>query len=398
MTFRSLRVGAVLLLPALSTVPSCQTFDPPPKASLVGAESSFLPGSPSDPLVVSFDEDIVPSSLRFKIVRGDKALDIDPEGNLPDEEGYCVAQRARGQCDGDAPAPCCSNEGLIELASYDGRTDTSSAAQVEVDSRRVVIRTDEAARIAVPYLLVIEPRLEDTAGNTTKVRQKIGFTYRAFLPGPSSLPTGPYFFLFDIEPPPLKQQLRLFAWLNVDPVTGDWEGLFTDGNRIVALNDRPGCPSGCAPNVCQLYPAPNCVKPSTNMGSIDEALDFAPVKDLPLGYTFLGHGYTADLPDGTTGLGTPEFPIDIRIGSGNVRITAVDTVIIGQASLDASGRWRGSGSATIKKVQVNSIGEEPTVGTLSFMSLLPAEVEEVESYGEPIYKPGEVTQPPPVDP
>jgi len=74
-----------------------------------------------------------------------------------------------------------------------------------------------------------------------------------------------------------------------------------------------------------------------------------------------------------------------------VRITAVDTVIIGQASQDATGRWRGSGNATIQKVQVNGLGDEPTTGTLSFMSLLPAEVEEVESYGEPIYKPGEVT-------
>lgn len=392
MTFRGLRVGAVLLLPALSSVPSCQTFDPPPKASLAGAESSFLSGSPSDPLVVVFNEDIVPSTLSFKIVRGDKALDIDPEGNLPDEPGYCEAQRARGQCDGAAPAPCCTNEGLVELASYSGKTGTSTKAQVEVESRRVVIRTEEAARIAVPYLLVIEAGLEDTAGNTTKVRQKVGFTYRAFLPGPSSLPTGPYFFLFDIDPPPLQQQLRLFAWLNVDPDTGVWEGLFTDGNRIEALNDRPGCPAGCSPNVCQLYPAPNCVKPSTNMGSIDEALDFVPLKDRPLGYTFLGNGYTADLPDGTTGLGTPEFPIDIVIGSGaGVRITAVDTVIIGQASQDATGRWRGSGNATIQKVQVNGLGDEPTTGTLSFMSLLPAEVEEVESYGEPIYKPGEVT-------
>ncbi len=41
-------------------------------------------------------------------------------------------------------------------------------------------------------------------------------------------------------------------------------------------------------------------------------------------------------------------------------------------------------------MQVNSIGEEPTTGTLSFMSLFPEEVDEVESYGEPIYKPGDV--------
>lgn len=370
---------------------SCETFDPPPKASIAGAQGTFLEGSPADPLVVRFDEAFSKQSLRFKVVRGDKALDIDPEGNLPDEEGYCEAQRARGQCSGDAPAPCCNNEGLVQLASYDGRTGQAEGAQVDVGDQSVTIRFAESPKIAVPYLVVVEPGLEDLDGNTSLVRQRLEFTYRAFLPGPTSLPTGPYFFLFDIAPPPLQQQLRLFAWLNVDPDAGTWEGLFTDGNRTTALNDRPGCPSDCAPNACQLYPAPACVKPSTNMGSIDEFLDFIPIKDRPVGYTFLGAGYTADLPDGTTGIGTPPFPIDIIIGSGSgVRITAVDTVIIGQISQDNTGRWRGAGSATIAKVQVNTIGEEPTTGTLSFMSLFPEEVEEVESYGEPIYKPGEV--------
>ncbi|MCA9629281.1 MAG: hypothetical protein KC766_16520 [Myxococcales bacterium] len=382
---------ATTLAGGAAALASCETFDPPPKASIAGAQGTFLEGSPGDPLVLRFDEAFQKKSLRFKVVRGDKALDIDPEGNLPDEDGYCVAQRDRGQCSGEAPAPCCKNEGLVQLASYDGATGKAEGASVEVAEQAVTIRFDDSPKIAVPYLVVVESGLEGLEGNTTLVRQRLEFTYRAFLPGPSSLPTGPYFFLFDIAPPPLQQQLRLYAWLNVDAQQGTWEGLFTDGNRTTALNDRPGCPADCAPNACQLFPAPACVKPSTNMGSIDEFQDFIPIKDRPVGYTFLGAGYTADLPDGTTGIGTPPFPIDIVIGSGNgVRITAVDTVIIGQISQDNSGRWRGSGSATIAKVQVNSIGEEPTTGTLSFMSLFPEEAAEVESYGEPIYKPGEV--------
>ncbi|MBX3184271.1 MAG: hypothetical protein KF915_16710 [Polyangiaceae bacterium] len=390
MSLRTLSARCGVLLAGL-TLFSCETFDPPPKVELHGAVGGFMTEAPGSDIVISFNEDFERSSLRLRIVRADKALDIDPEGKLADEPDYCGPQRARGQCDGAVPAPCCTNEGLAQSVYYDGASDRAEGGRVSVDGRRIIIKPDEAPRIAVPYMLIIEPGLRDLEGNESRVRQKVEFAYRAFLPGPSSLPTGPYFFLFDIAPPPIQQQLRLYAWLDVNQTTGEWVGLFTDANRTTALNSRPGCPSNCGLDVCQLYPSPNCVRPSTNMGSIDEFRDMIPIKDRPLGYTFLGSGYTADLPDGTTGIGTPEFPIDITIGAaGGVRITAVDTVIIGQLAQDSTGRWRGSGSASIRKVQINGRGEDPTTGTLSFMSLTEEEQREVESFGEPIYKPGEV--------
>lgn len=392
------------LVCALMVGNGCEDFDPAPSADFPEQQGAVIQGSAGDPFVIQFSEDIKLSSLKMMVVRADKRLDIDPEGFLPDEPQYCETARRRGQCEGDRPTACCTNEGLVKLMSFNGATGESEGGSFELVGRTMTIDpADGLMAIAIPYMIVIEPGLEDKNGNVTVPRQKLEFNYGSFVPGPSSLPSGPYFLLFDINPPPLRTQLRLFGWLNVDANTGDWEGLFTDGNRTAVLNDREGCPN-CddAVEVCKLFPVPECVKASTNIATIDEWPDLTPVKERPVGYTFQTTGFSGDLSDGSIGFSTPPFDIDIVIGSGSgVRITAINTQIVAQAREEADGRFRGSGNVTIEAVAVNGIGEESTDATLSFMNLTAEEQTLVEQCGypeppsdgrpcEPIYKPGDI--------
>ena len=105
----------------------------------------------------------------------------------------------------------------------------------------------------------------------------------------TALPTGYYFFLFDVDY--LSTQLQTYVHIDVSPAPGTWKGVFTDANRREALNSRPGCPS-CALDapICALVPSPRCVKASEKQGALDEYVDFLPEPDPPGGYTFVADG------------------------------------------------------------------------------------------------------------
>jgi hypothetical protein len=174
--------------------------------------------------------------------------------------------------------------------------------------------------------------------------------------------------------------------MQVDPETGVWKAIFTNGNRREALNQRPGCPASCpaATPICALLPSPACVKQSEKQTDLAQFVDFLPEPDPPYGYTFVANGVVRDEPNGTTAFGTAPFLIEVTIGTGKVKVQAEDTQISGVFAKDGEGRWRGNGTVSVAVVKLNGIGKDPTKGTFAAMSLTADEVEKVESFGYPI--------------
>jgi hypothetical protein len=172
--------------------------------------------------------------------------------------------------------------------------------------------------------------------------------------------------------------------MKVDPETGIWRAIFTNANRLEALNSRPGCPSSCSSDtpVCALIPTPRCVKPSEKQTALDQYVDFLPETAPPNGYTFVVDGFARDEATGTA-YGTAPFLIEVSIGTGGILVQAENTVIVGEFKQEA-GRWKASGSLSVEVVKLNGTGSSGTKGTFDAMSLSDAEKNDVESFGSPI--------------
>jgi hypothetical protein len=347
----------------------CQTFDPPPEVTIEGAENGVMTTQPDAPFVLRFSEPIKQSSFSAKLV---EAV-LDAEGNLldekdpPDLEGF--AANTLVAFDGGDP----------------GNEDKNFGATFTLTDDKLTMEVDAGFEISTPYLALIEPHLEDKDGHFTIPRQRLPFAFQLEGGGPTTLPTGYYYWVFDIEPPPLQTQIQVYSYMQVDPLTGQWRAIFTNANRRPALNSRPGCPScsGDTP-VCALIPAPRCLKPSEKQASLEEYVDFLPEPDPPDGYIFIADGFARDEPNGTISLGTAPFLIDITIGTGGIHIEAINTKVIGGFADDGSGRLLATGSISVDRVDLNGIAGDPTKGEFKAMSLTAEEVAAVEAFGYPI--------------
>jgi hypothetical protein len=351
----------------LSSALACQTFDPPPDVEIAGNVNGVMRAGPEAPLELLFSEPYRPSSLRMKVV----PATTDAEGNLLDEQR--------------PPKPEAFAESI--LLAYDGarpddETRTFGASFLRFEDR-LVVEQEKSFSWAAPFMVLIEPGLEDLEGNVTLPRKRLPFTYGLTEGGPNSLPSGYYFFLMNVEY--ISTQIQVYAYLEIDPVSGEWRAIFTNGNRRPELNARPGCPScsGDTP-ICALYPSARCAKPSEKMGALPEFRDFLPEPDPPDGYTFVADGFARDEADGTIAFGTLPFVIDITIGTGGINVRAEGTTVNGAFRQEPSGRWVASGSLGVEVVKLNNIGNSTTKGEFTAMTLDPSEVAEIEGFGFPI--------------
>ena len=360
---KSLALAALALL-------GCQTFDPPPSADLLSADNGVMTTTPDEPLVVQLSETFKTDTLKMEIV----PAVIDKEENLLDEQKPPKTQEFKDSI----------------VVAYDGARPNDESrtygATFDLAGRDMTITPTEPLAYSVPYLLLVEPGLEDLDGHATVPRQRLPFTYRLNGGGPNSLPTGYYYFLMNVDY--LAVQIRVYAYMKVDPESGAWRAIFTKANRRTALNGRPGCPScsGDTP-VCSLYPGPAaCVKPSVKQGDLSEFKDFLPEKDPPDGYYFIADGFARDEPDGSIALGTAPFLIDIVIGTGAIDVRAEGTKVTGNFVQDPndSERWVANGSLSVDVVKLNGNGADPTQGTFTAMNLKQSEVDEIEGFGYPI--------------
>lgn len=347
----------------------CETFDPPPDVKIIGSDNGIMSTAPADPLVLEVSEAFVRSTLRLKIV---PAI-LDGEKSLLDETKPPDLEQFRERI----------------IAAYDGaREDDEEAtfgAKVEIQGRRITVTPDKAFGSSLPYLVLVEPGLEDLDGHATVPRDRLPFTFVLPGGGPNSLPSGYFYWLLNVDF--LSTQIQTYAYMEVDPVTGAWRSKFTNGNRLSVLNTRPGCPScdGDTP-ICALVPNARCVKPSEKQVAIEEFVDFLPEPDPPDGYVFTADGFVRDEADGSIGLGTAPFLIDVTIGSGAIRVQGENSKFSGSFVKHPTipGRWQAKGSISVDKVKINGFGEDPTKGNFEAISLSQAEVDELEAFGFPI--------------
>ena len=344
----------------------CAEFDPPPQPTVQNLENGVMKAGPDEPLVVQFSEPFVDKSLRLKIIKAE----MDADENLLDEQ---------------SPPDLEAFEANTLLA-YDGAAPDDEArtfgGTFDVSGRTLTIDSDKAFAVTAPYLLLIEPGLEDLEGHRTRDRIRLPFTYQLSGGGKNTLPSGYFYFILNVDY--LATQIQVFSYLEVDPETGVWRARFTNGNRREQLNSRPGCPScsGDTP-VCALVPDARCVKPSQKQEALAEYVDFLPESEPPNGYYFIADGFAKD-ENQTTAFGTAPFLIQVSVGSGGIMVEAQDTRISGVFRKHADKRWRATGSLSVEVVKLNGVGADPTKGTFEAMSLFPEEVETVEAYGTPI--------------
>jgi hypothetical protein len=366
-----IRFSPSLSVIALLALGACEEFDPPPDVKIANIDNGVMLTTPDLPLELEFSEPYVGSSLKMKVV----PAAFDSEGNLPDEQSPPLAQEFRD----------------TTLVAYDGaRPDDANfsfGATFERSSNRLIVTQQNPFGWSSPLLVLIEPGLEDREGHVTLPRKRLPFTYVLPGGGPNSMPSGYYYFLMNVDY--LATQIQVYAYLEVNPETGIWRAIFTNGNRLVALNTRTGCPSCASPDpICSLYgpDSPTCVKPSVKQSTLSEYKDFLPETDPPDGYTFIADGFARDETPDTIAVGTAPFLIDITIGSGGINVRAEGTTVTGTFVRDAADpeRWIASGSIKVDVVKINGSGADPTAGDFTAMNLKQSEVDELEAFGHPI--------------
>jgi hypothetical protein len=360
---------SLILLAALSLV-GCERFDPPPEPRIADSENGIMTRTPEDPIVLSFSEEYKQDTLRVKMV----PAVFDAEGNLLDEQ----------------KPPKLEEFEATTLLAYDGARPDDYLATLggtfTPDARGLVIDPQVTPSYSNPYLLLVEPGLEDLDGHATVPRIRLPFVYELPEGGPTKLPTGYYYFILNVDY--VSTQIQAFAYLNVDADTGQWSGVFTNASRLEVLNSRPGCPSNCDGEtpVCALVPSPQCVKPSLKQQVLAEFSDFVPEVDPPNGYIFPSEGFAQDQADGSIAFKTSPFLIDIVVGTGGVNVRAEGSKIsaVFVESESEPGRLMATGSISVDVIKLNGTGADPTQGTLLAMSLTQAEVDQVEALGLPI--------------
>lgn len=314
----------VVLVPVIASAMACDSYDPPPKAEIIGLQQGVLSDSRA-PLVLFFGMPVDPDTLTVRLALNE----TDPEGNLFDEDGDPDSQLkvlvARDPLDGD-------------VASKNELTDDDSV---------LVMRPEAALPVGPKLVLVVEAGLKSKAGKENKVRQKISFSYtvKCGAAKPTTLQSGIYFALLEVQEP-LGVQIQLYGALDVDAATGAVSGQFTNADR----NPEQKCPTPCgSADVCRLSPAPECVAPSQRAGTADEWADFVPNVTPPTGYSFSVQGCAVDDGEAT---GVLTAPATMVVESPRVTVEALTMT----ASFAKDGRATGSLVADTVRLGGNPLG------------------------------------------
>ena len=339
---RALLLSLAAAIVAL-VVPSCETYVPPPVATIEG-ESDGVLADPSAPLVVQFADPIDVSTLTLEIA----FYEVDADGNLPDERG-------------DASTPL---HLLFSHTPDDG--DTLGTATLSDDRTTYTIASKAPFPVGTKLILLVEPGLSDGAGHTTTYRQRIPFSFSFQCNGGAGtkvVTSGVYFFLLDVQEP-IGTQIQIWASLDVDPATGLFTGQFTRAHRNP---DGTRCSPACdSTTVCQTLPGPPaCVIPSTRAGTVDEYPDWLPLADPPTGFSFTVKGCAEDQGDGTAALATA--PADLIVQQPAVTVGGL--TMSASFSADAQGAVRGTGALQSPDVELGTASLGQGQGTMTARSV-----------------------------
>jgi hypothetical protein len=343
----ALAVGLALCAAAsaLTMASSCQTYEPPPTATLAGLSNGVLSSNVAlEPLVLHFDTPVDPSTASVEVA----LFDIDSYGNLPDETG-----------DGGT---------LKIFLSHTPSADTNVTATFSSDHTTLTLAPAPVGLLPVgPALVVLVlPGLTSTvSGTVLHYRERIPFSYAVTCAEskPTRLTSGDYFFLLQVNKP-LGVELKAFAALDVDPKTGAFVGQFTAALRN---SDPTRCSPACTGGlVCEKIPSETCVEMSQAPTSVYEWPDFVAKSTAPNGYTFEMQGCAVD--DGDAGaVNIVTSPGVLNVTSPNVSIQGL--TFTAQFVPVEGGLVQASGSLTATKTYLGSIGLGTGAGTLTALSI-----------------------------
>ncbi len=338
---------ALIGLAALVPASACDTYHPAPVPALVGPSDNILLDT-SAPIQITFKPSIVASTLNLKIVR----YDVDGEGNLYDEDADPNTQLD------------------VLFSTQPGATDVGGTHEVAADGSSVTIKLDKEPPVGPRLAVVLEPGTESVDGSRVEARKlvKFGYKFECGASGQgSSMPSGGYFFLIDLEAPIKGIQIQLYGLLKVDPKTGHFVGQFTNADRTPGL---PGCAADCgSKNVCRTkgVAAPTCVMPSERPTSADEFGDFYANDKPPVGFSFTVSG-CADDRNGVTNFAIE--PTDVKVTSPAV---TVQKIKLSAQFHEDDGVFRGQGSMASPQVLLGTIESGEGRGTLNARSISEAE-------------------------
>jgi hypothetical protein len=339
----------LLIVLGIASIPACQTYEPPPTATLENLSDGVLANSNSlAPLVLRFSEPVDPSTVSVEIA----LFDIDAYGNLPDERP--------------------GGGSLDVFLSHTPEKDTHATATFSADHTTLTLVPIPVGVLPVgPSLvvLVLPGVTSATTGTVLHYRERIPFSYAVNCGSEHAtrFESGPYFFLLQVNQP-LGVELKVFAAIDVDPETGAFRGQFT-----AAL--RNSDPSRCSPactcgQVCELIPKETCVEMSTPPSSVYEWPDFVPKSTAPNGYTFEMQGCAVDEGDGGA--------VNIKTAPGVLDVTSPAVSIQGleftaQFAPVDGGLMQASGSLTATKTLLGKADLGSGAGTLTALSIPTAE-------------------------
>lgn len=319
-----LRLASSILLLSSVLTAGCDVYDAPPTPTIVGAEDGVLE-DPKAPLLVSFAEPVDPATINVKVIR----LVTDVEGNLGDEDADPLTD-------------------LNVLFSTDQIGDVGGTKELLENNSQLLITPNAPLPIGAKLAVLVEAGLTDLAGNTTKTRKRLtfGYSFKLDCNAPSAVfQSGYYFLLADIKQP-LKVQVQLWGYFDIDPMTGAVHGQCTNADRI---KDPNRCPMPCkSSEACRLLPAPACVAPSEKAGTVDEYSDYVPNQIPPTGYTFAIDGCVQDQPDGSAVFVTAPTEVIVQQPAVTLRNITLGASLI----KDAMGVVRGGGSLAADEVLI----------------------------------------------
>ena len=346
-----LSLGASMLAAALSA--GCAPYDGVPIVAIEGIENGLLYDNKS-PLSVTFSEPIDPTSLKAKVA----IYETDIEGNLFDEDDDEETElQVLVAFDGSAKDPAERVQG--------------GTASVAKDGQRLFMLPELSFPIGKKLVLIIEPGLMDTEGDTFKVREKILFSYTVKLNcAPSAdFVSGAYFFLGEVTKP-IGTQVQLHAYIEVNPATGEFVGTFVNADRD---RDPARCKAfglSCTDKeACRTLPTPACVPPSEKAGGVDEYPDYVVNYDPPSGYAFEATGCV----DGQSGPDTifVNVPVDVTVSQPAVSLRA--TTMTASFAKDDKGVLRGTGGIVAENVLLGKIDSGQAEGSIAARLIPPEE-------------------------
>jgi hypothetical protein len=328
----------------MAAAPSCQTYAPPPTATIEGLSDGILK-NPMAPIVVQFSTPVDPDTINVQIA----PFNIDAYGNLPDEEP-------------DAGP-------LNALTIYDAKESVHVNATLSSDHTTLTLTPTPLAWLPTGpslVLLVGAGLTSSTTGTVLHYRERLLFSYPAVCgeAKPTKFLSGAYFFILEVTKP-VAVPLKTFAAIDVNPLTGEFYGQFTAAVRNPDPSRcNPPCTGGTA---CELIPSPaKCVEVSTPPADLEEYPDYVFKSGAPNGYTFEMHGCATNVGDaGAVNILTQ--PGVLNVSSPAVSIQGL-TFTAQFVPVDG-GLVMGSGSLTATKSFLGTFPAGPGTGTLSALSI-----------------------------